>query len=117
LPSALDTVRKSAAPETRPFFSALCEGCGGIGEVPFSEIWADAARQTLHLGGNELAAVERLGCVLGRYDAQLQADALDACRAFLDGAYSLELPGSGAMMRTAAGGGAAIGLMILITLL
>lgn len=107
-----------AAGETGAFFSALSAASAQIGDEPFSTLWQTAAEKNLcSLRTEELAAAAALGGVLGRYDAESQRKAIDACRDKLTAAYALAAPDARSAMRAAAGAGAAVGLILTITLL
>lgn len=117
LPAALMAAGREKG-ETGGFFEALREEAAQIGDKPFSEIWCGCAAEKLgSLQEDELRAVTALGGILGRYDAETQGRAIDACRDRLAAAYALASAGLSGAMRTAVGAGVSIGLMITITLI
>ena len=117
LPSAL-IAAGGANGEAGGFFAALREEAAQIGDKPFSEIWGGCAAEKLgSLQAEELRAVTALGSILGRYDAETQGRAIDACRDRLASAYELAAAGLSGAMRTAVSAGVSIGLMITITLI
>lgn len=63
---------------TSAFFSQLSSAMSEIGDVSLKAIWQKAA-DTLCISPYGVQAVKALGNVLGRYDAQAQAAAIDRC--------------------------------------
>lgn len=117
LPQAVEAAASGAPAELAAFFASLRRGEADIGDRSFSDIWGAGCRETLPaLGERELAALLGLGASLGRYAAEEQGQAFDACAAILGGAlrtYETALSGG---MRTAVGVWAALGAMTVITL-
>jgi len=77
VPELLRRLEQGAQGEVRTFFSI----CGGqltcLGEQSFGEIWSGAAEQArLPLSREELAMLQGLGPVLGRYDQESQRGAI-----------------------------------------
>ncbi len=117
LPTALENTRGGASGEAACFIGALCQSSREIGDRPFADIWRQCAQEKLpSLRENELSALISLGGMLGRYDGETQAQAIDACRDALKASYSLFAPTASSGMRAAMGAGVSIGLMITITL-
>ena len=79
LPTALENTRGGASGEAACFIGALCQSSREIGDRPFADIWRQCAQEKLpSLRENELSALISLGGMLGRYDGETQAQAIDA---------------------------------------
>ena len=118
LPSALGTLSRSSPDPAKRFFADLYAGRGRIGETPFAEIWRECAENDLAvLTQDELARLMDLGAVLGRYDADTQAAAIEGARAGLARECAAAESAESGNVRAALGAGSALGLIVAIALI
>ena len=72
----------------KPFTSALDEHMNMLGNMSFSQIWTECVNENISFISEESrSCLINLGSSLGRYDAQLQAAAIDRCINALEREY------------------------------
>lgn len=84
LPEALSRAAAGSA-KAQKWLGPLAVSIPSAGEQPFQHLWEQALQTSgLALTGEDYAVLQRLGSVLGRYDAQSQCQALAAAGARLN---------------------------------
>ena len=69
--------------EISDFAKELMASLDSLGDREFSELWADAALKTLDcIPPDCMKELKLLGTSIGRYNAEIQCEALDRCAAF-----------------------------------
>lgn len=101
---------------TSAFFYQLSSKMPEIGDVSLKTIWQRAA-DTLCISQDGVQAVKALGNVLGRYDAQAQAAAIDRCMLTLLSEQDALRERLNENKRMYVGIGAASGLMLALLLI
>ena len=85
LPELLALAAKETKHEVSDFFRLCSVGASHLNGRAFRDIWKQGLELVhLHMEAEDLAVVERLGSVLGRYDGENQRQALDEARDRLD---------------------------------
>ena len=85
LPELLALAVKETKHEVSDFFRLCSVGASHLNGRAFRDIWKQGLELVhLHMEAEDLAVVERLGSVLGRYDGENQRQALDEARDRLD---------------------------------
>lgn len=103
---------------TRKFIDKLYEELKSLNERTFSQIWSECVNNCLmHLSDEQKSALKELGSTLGRYDAELQAQALDRCMASLSNDYSRLYVELSSKRKMYIGAGTCMGLILSIILL
>lgn len=102
----------------KDFYLLCISGVEQRRELPFSQIWHEAAESvSFHLGKQELSQLDHLGSVLGRYDAASQCAALRETRErlsrFLEDAQA-QVKSAGRVYKTM---GVASGALLAVVLL
>ena len=80
MPELLQKLSGRCSGEARTFADALCESMRDLGKRSFQELWLSSLGKTNVYGNDIRQELESLACVLGRYDLDLQIDALKACQ-------------------------------------
>ncbi len=85
LPDLFSRLADTARPRVRGFYRQLSKSMEGIGEISFSQIWLQALEsEGACLTDFQRSELMRPGAMLGRYDYQEQAAALQSCLARLE---------------------------------
>ena len=111
LPEALRHTAETAPEPLRAQYTALADGITDS-DRPFCEQWAAAIRAL-----DVLAALLTLGAQLGKYDAQLQRQALDTCTASLQSISAALQDDTRRRGKLVCGLGATLGLLAAVALL
>ena len=107
-----------AGKHTRSFRDRLYEELDSLNERTFSLIWTECVNIYLpQLCDEQKSALNELGCTLGRYDAELQAQALDRCMTSLSNDYSQIYAQLSSKRKMYIGAGTCMGLILSIILL
>ena len=116
LPEALRHTAETAPEPLHAQYTALADGITDS-ERPFCEQWAAAIRALDMLTPAARAALLTLGAQLGKYDAQLQRQALDACIASLQSISAALQDDVRRRGKLLCGLGATLGLLAAVALL
>ena len=116
LPEALRHTAETAPEPLHAQYTALADGITDS-ERPFCEQWAAAIRALDMLTPAARAALLTLGAQLGKYDAQLQRQALDACIASLQSISAALQDDARRRGKLVCGLGATLGLLAAVALL
>lgn len=85
LPELLEQAAEQTGGRVERFFSLCAQGAGHLNGRSFLSVWRQAAEAAqLRLEQTDLAFLEQLGGVLGRYDGETQRRALDTAIARLE---------------------------------
>lgn len=115
LPEALRHLAESAPEPLRMQYAALADGITDGGQ-PFSVCWAAAFQAQDMLEPDVRAALLTLGEQLGKYDAALQRQALDACIETLQDAAARMRTDTAQRGKLVCGLGATFGLLAAVAL-
>lgn len=116
LPEALRHTAETAPEPLHAQYTALADGITGS-DRPFCEQWAAAIRALDMLTPDARAALLTLGAQLGKYDAQLQRQALDTCIASLQSISAALQDDARRRGKLVCGLGATLGLLAAVALL
>ncbi len=116
LPEALRHTAETAPEPLRAQYTALADGITDS-DRPFCEQWAAAIRALDMLTPDARAALLTLGAQLGKYDAQLQRQALDTCIASLQSISAALQDDARRRGKLVCGLGATLGLLAAVALL
>ena len=116
LPEALRHTAETAPEPLHAQYTALADGITDS-ERPFCEQWAAAIRALDMLTPAARAALLTLGAQLGKYDAQLQRQALDTCIASLQSISAALQDDTRRRGKLVCGLGATLGLLAAVALL
>lgn len=115
LPEALRHLAAGAPEPLSAQYAALADGITD-GDRPFSESWSAAFQALDMLAPDVCAALLTLGEQLGKYDAQLQRCALDACIETLQAAAARMQTDTAQRGKLFCGLGATLGLLAAVAL-
>ena len=115
MPEALRHLAASAPEPLSAQYAALADGITD-GDRPFSESWSAAFQALDMLAPDVRAALLTLGEQLGKYDAQLQRCALDACIETLQAAATRMQTDTAQRGKLFCGLGATLGLLAAVAL-
>ena len=116
LPEALRHTAETAPEPLHAQYTALADGITDS-ERPFCEQWAAAIRALDMFTPAARAALLTLGAQLGKYDAQLQRQALDTCIASLQSISAALQDDARRRGKLVCGLGATLGLLAAVALL
>ena len=116
LPEALRHTAETAPDALRAQYTALADGITDS-DRPFYEQWTAAIRALDVLTPDVCAALLTLGAQLGKYDAQLQGQALDICIASLQSISAALQDDARRRGKLVCGLGATLGLLAAVALL
>ena len=116
LPEALRHTAETAPEPLHAQYTALADGITDS-DRPFCEQWAAAIRALDMLTPDARAALLTLGAQLGKYDAQLQRQALDTCIASLQSISAALQDDARRRGKLVCGLGATLGLLAAVALL
>lgn len=102
----------------QPFTFALDEHMNMLGNISFSRIWSDCVNENiLFISDESRSCLINLGSSLGRYDAQLQAAAIDRCISELEREYKDLCANLKSNQKMYIGLGTGLGLVVSIILI
>lgn len=118
LPVIFEELEAISKPETKKFFGVLNAGMLKLDDESFSELWLNALETGgLSLNTEQKTELQRLGQSLGRYSAEEQCAAIEACMARLEHEYAAALESSREGKKLYTGLGLATGLMLAAVLI
>ena len=81
MPELLRKLSARCKGEARAFADALCDSTRDLGKRSFQELWQKVCLEKTTLAGKNAAQeLEALGGILGRYDLDVQTEAVTTCK-------------------------------------
>ncbi len=114
----IECIKQSARGDVKRFADKLKGSMDRLGEVEFSTLWHEAVTETLAVLPEEcLSELISLGASLGRYNADMQGEAIDRCKLTFNRSLEELRPQSAKMQKMYIGLYGGVGLIAAVMLI
>lgn len=111
-------IQKCCSGDIKKFADALLRSMDRLGETEFSVLWQEAEKETLSvLNPDCFSEISSLGESLGKYNADMQIDAIERCRRAVVGSINEIKPQSGKIQKMYIGLYGGAGLIVSVMLI